>query len=239
MKAIGKFLRDNGLYTIDRRTTRSTPTRRCASPRTSSPRASRSSIAPSTSPTRRSRASRRRPPRPSRGGSRGSGRRRSRGARPSRGGVADRRPRSSRSVAGRLGGRQVRSAATRGGSPAPSRATQIVYEPAVPVADRQRPEAAPRLGHRGGARRAGPAAAAADARRVPRRRGALHLVARPSLGFAPRRASSGSALADDLRPLPARRARVRAVRRRQPDDPDRRPRAAHRRSRSGTACSAS
>ena len=43
MKAIGKFFRENGLYTCSP-TTRSTRTRRCASPRSSSPTASRSSI---------------------------------------------------------------------------------------------------------------------------------------------------------------------------------------------------
>ena len=45
MKAVGKYLRENGLYTMIA-TTRSTQTRRSASPRSSSPRASRSSTGP-------------------------------------------------------------------------------------------------------------------------------------------------------------------------------------------------
>ena len=58
MKAIGAFLRKHGVYTITAPTTRSTPTRPCASPKSSSPRGSRSSTRPSTSPTRRSPADR-------------------------------------------------------------------------------------------------------------------------------------------------------------------------------------
>ena len=94
---------------------------------------------------------------------------------------------------------------------------------ALPLGVRERSRPAPLVQHPCGA---GPAGADRDrdvARAVPRRRRLLH-VAR-GVHRVPRRGRAGPGPRHDLRPLAAARAGCGAVRRRQPDDPDHRPRA--------------
>ena len=95
--------------------------------------------------------------------------------------------------------------------------------PAVPLGLRHRPEPAPLVQHPGRAGRPGPAQRGAVARPVPGRRRVLHLARGGDRlrRRRPARARPGHG----LRPFAAARAGVRAVRRRQPDDPDRGPRA--------------
>ena len=100
---------------------------------------------------------------------------------------------------------------------------RLLPRPAVAPAVRDRPQPAPLVGDRrrpGGAGATQPGVVAAS---VPGRRIVLH-VARGGTGVRRRHAARAGAR-DALRPLRPARARVRAVRRGQPDDPDRGPRA--------------
>ena len=106
-------------------------------------------------------------------------------------------------------------------------ADRLRARPAAHVADRRRPVAAARLGHRPGLRRPRPARRRA-ARRRARRPGRCSRSAEAFAGFV----LGGAARArprDPVRPLEARRTRVRPVRRRVADRADPGHRAARRR----------
>ena len=162
--------------TRSRRTTRSTPTRRCASPRSSSPRASRSSIAPSTSPTRRSRASCRDGGHDDRGG-RDRDRSRTRAAAPGRRRVALAWVVIVAGRRRRLGGRQVAGRRSLAHPRVVARASPIDYRAraAVPATGSRRTRRCRTSGTSSRAFIAAGPAQRAAARPDPRRAGAVHV----------------------------------------------------------------